>query len=92
MVSQNVSLIEQSTAPQKKQVKRGTGGLKRYNLVLPEELFDELQGMADRENTTVVDVLRKFIKIGLLVDKVSNSDNSKLLIRENNVDREVILV
>lgn len=62
---------------------------RRYNLVLPEVLYDELQAVADREGTSVVDVLRVFIKMGLLIDKVNISSDGKFLLRENNTDREI---
>jgi len=42
---------------------------KRYNLALPVELFDELSHLADAENTTMLEVIRKFIKLGLLLHK-----------------------
>jgi hypothetical protein len=65
---------------------------KRYNLVLPDELYGELQNLADRRSLSVIDVMRKFIQIGMIVDKASTMPNTKILIRENNVDREIVIV
>ncbi len=67
-------------------------GLKRYNLVLPEDLFDELQELADNKQTTVVDLLRKFIKLGLVVAKVEETPGSAFLIREGKAERQLVLL
>jgi len=66
--------------------------LKRYNLVLPEELFDEIQQIADNRQTSVVDILRRFIKLGLLADQIERSPDSGLFIREGNIEKHIILV
>ena len=66
--------------------------MKRYNLVLPEELFNEIQKIADDRHTTIVEILRKFIKVGLLVVQAEETPSSALLIREGDTEREIILV
>jgi hypothetical protein len=67
-------------------------GSKRYNLVLPEELFEEVRQLAEDRNTAVVDVLRRFIKLGLLVARVEATPGAAFVIREGDVEREVILL
>lgn len=67
-------------------------GVKRYNLVLPEELFNEVQQIADERQTSVVDILRRFIKLGLLADQIEKSPDSALIIRQGNAERQIILV
>ena len=57
------------------------GEMKRYSLELPVELFDEIRQIAHEQHTTVVDVIRKFIKLGLAIEKTP--DNT-LYIREGN--------
>lgn len=69
-----------------------TTGIKRYNLVLPEELFNEVQRIADDRQTSVVDILRRFIKLGLLADQIEKSPDSALIIREGNAERQIILI
>lgn len=66
--------------------------VKRYNLVLPEDLFNEVQRIADDRQTTVVDILRRFIKLGLLADRIEKSPDSALIIREGEIERQIILV
>ena len=65
---------------------------KRYNLVLPEELFEEIQMVADKQQITVVEILRNFIKLGLLAIQIEETPDSALLIRENGTEREIILL
>jgi hypothetical protein len=68
-----------------------TGG-KRYNLVLPSHLYEEVQTVANEQNTSIPDLLKRFIKIGLLVAKLSQSPDTTLIIREGGKEREVLFV
>ena len=65
---------------------------KRYNLVLPEELFNEVQTVADRHHTTVLEVLRRFIKLGLLVAQAEESPDTAFLIRKGNEEQRLLLL
>lgn len=65
---------------------------KRYNLVLPEELFNDVKKIADERQTTVVDIIRRCIKLGLLAVQVDEKPDSKLLIREKGIEKELILL
>lgn len=65
---------------------------KRYNLVLPEAVYSEVEKIAESRGATVVEILRKFIKLGLLAVKVEETDGSALLIREGDITREIILL
>jgi hypothetical protein len=67
-------------------------GVKRYSLVLPEDLFTALQTLADQRQTTVVDLIRRFIKLGLIAAKVEDTPGAALLIREGETEREIILL
>ena len=55
---------------------------KRYNLVLPEDLFDEVGKAADARHTTVVEMIRRFITLGLLAIDLDETPGAALLIRE----------
>lgn len=65
---------------------------KRYNLVLPEDLYDEVKKAAEEKHTTVVEILRQFIKLGLLMTQIENSPEAKILIREGDSEKELILI
>jgi predicted transcriptional regulator len=69
-----------------------TSAAKRYNFVLPEELYQELQALADHRHTTVVDLLRRFVKLGLLVAKAEESPDMAFILREGDKERELVLL
>lgn len=66
--------------------------VKRYNLALPTDLFDALQQIADKRQTTVVDVLRRFIKLGIMAVNIEETEGSALIIREGNAERQIVLL
>lgn len=65
--------------------------MKHCNLNLPTDLYAEVEAIANRRQTTVVSILRQFIKIGLLADKIEQDDNMDLLVREGSETRIIIL-
>ena len=65
---------------------------RRYNLVLPETVYLEVEKVAVNRGTTVVEILRKFIKLGLLAVKIEDTDGSALLIKEGEEIKEIILL
>jgi hypothetical protein len=65
---------------------------KRYNLSLPEQLYEELGREANERGVTIVELLRSFIKLGLLIMKMEKKDDVSLIIREGDVEREIILL
>ena len=67
-------------------------GLKRYNLSLPEDLYNELQCLAESEHTTVLDTIRRFIKLGLVVVKIQQDSDAKIVIQEGDNRRELAFI
>ena len=65
---------------------------KRYNLVLPDELFRELQQVATDRHTSVVEILRQFIKLGLLAIQLEKSEDAALFIRDGETEQRIIVV
>ncbi|MBI5838990.1 MAG: hypothetical protein HZB19_02700 [Chloroflexi bacterium] len=64
----------------------------RYNLALPKELFDELKEAADERGMSVVETLRKFIKLGLLALETQDKPGSALIIREGDTERQIMML
>ncbi len=62
---------------------------KRYNLKLPEELYSELKRISDNHNTSVIDILRRFIKMGLIIEA---TPDASFFIRKNGTEKEVIVL
>jgi len=59
----------------------------RYNLVIRRELYDAVEAIAQRRGTSVAPVMRQFVKMGLLADKIECDPNMDLLVREGEVTR-----
>lgn len=68
------------------------GKMKRYNLVMAEDLFNQLEAVAETRQTTVVDLLRRFIKLGLIAVQAEETEGSQLIIRQGEHERELILI
>ena len=64
-------------------------GVKRYNLALPKELYGELQCLAETEHTTILDLIRRFIKLGLIAVEIEKDPEAKLVIHEGDRQREL---
>ena len=64
-------------------------GTKRYNLVLPMDLFNQVMAVADAQKTTVVEIIRKFLKLGVIVTEIMDNPNQKLILRDGNTEREL---
>ena len=69
-----------------------TKNVKRYTIVLPEDEYVELQNVADRRNITILELLRRFIKLGILMDEAEQNPDAKILIQEGETEREVIFL
>ncbi|MDQ5826501.1 MAG: hypothetical protein M3441_20100 [Chloroflexota bacterium] len=67
-------------------------GMKKYQIVVPESLFEEIEKIAASRQTTVIDIIRRFLKLGLLTTKIENTPNAGLFIREGDSEREIILL
>lgn len=66
--------------------------VKRYQLTLPDELYREIQGIADKEHSSVLETIRRLIKYGLLVFNILQDPDAKLIIREGDTEREIVMV
>ena len=79
-------------APSARSLPPRTPGLKRYSLVLPEDLFTAIQALADQRQTTVVDLIRRFIKLGLIAAKIEDTPGAALIIRDRDTEQRIILL
>jgi len=70
----------------------GTNGTKRYTLVLPNSVFEQVQQLANAKQTTIVELLRKFIKLGLVAYEVQEKPDAALILREGNTEKEILLL
>ena len=68
------------------------GKVKRYNLALPEDMFRAVEQLAQQEHTTVLEVIRRSVKLGLLAADVQKTPGASLVIRQGETEREIILL
>lgn len=66
--------------------------MKRYNLLLPDDLFGEIQALATDEHISILELLRKLIRIGLKFYLFSRSSSARIILREGEQEREIILL
>lgn len=76
----------------KKEVSEQKSTVKRYNLALPSSLFDEVYALAKDERVSVLELLKRLIKIGLVVTKVTQSSDAHIIIRQGDRERELVLL
>lgn len=62
---------------------------KRYNLAIPESLYREVQSLAKDRSTTSTELIRKYIKLGLVV---TQNPNAVLILREGETERELVMI
>lgn len=90
--SQAVDRNQKVTPRDQQEGNSDKGKVKRYNLVLPSNLFDEVQKLAEDEHVSILELLKRFIKIGLVVTKLAQSPNASLILREGDRERELVLL
>jgi hypothetical protein len=66
--------------------------VKRYNLGLPEDLYEALQEAANERHTTVVALLRSFVKLGLIALELEKTPDAALLIKEGDKEQRIMLL
>jgi hypothetical protein len=63
-----------------------------YSLSLPSDVLDEIKRVAEKEETSILQVLRNFIKLGLAYYRMRDRDpNTQLIIRQGNTEHVILL-
>lgn len=65
---------------------------KRFNLILPEELVERVQEIAEEEHLSAVEVMRRFIKLGLLATDIQRKPDSALILREGDDEKQIMFL
>jgi hypothetical protein len=63
----------------------------RFNLTLPAPVVSEMEKIAEAYDISIVDVIRSFIRIGLLVSRAQNDPDKAVLIREGERITEIFM-
>lgn len=64
---------------------------KRYSLVLPIDIWDELEKVAAENGTTIIELIRRYLKLGLLVSQAEKKHQA-LLLRDDDKREEIRLL
>lgn len=64
--------------------------LKRYSLVVTGSLFNDVQRTAEEEHTSIIDLLRRYIKLGLFISKIANNPDAQIIVRKNGKEQEIV--
>jgi hypothetical protein len=79
--------------PEDRKVASGKrGGMRKYLLVVPENLFEEIEQIAENRQTTVVDIMRRFLRLGVITAKIEENPDAGLYIKEGEMEKEIILL
>ena len=93
MANKTIEPIFKGLDAKRESAESGGNGVKRYTLVLPDSVFQEIKAIADKRNTTILEILKKFIVLGLIADKAESTPGSELILRtEDQRERSIILV
>lgn len=65
--------------------------MKRYNMVIPTELYNEVEVLANSKQIAVIELLRNFIKLGLLLNKL-NDEGAEIIVRQNETDKHILII
>lgn len=65
---------------------------KNYALRIPMGLYNEVKQVADNHHTTVLEMLKKFIKLGLVLVAIEKKPDTMIIIREGESEREIVLM
>ena len=65
---------------------------RRYLLVLPETLYQDIEQIAAEHETSVVDIMRRFLRLGVIGARLQETSNARLVIKEGDTEREIFLL
>ena len=51
-----------------------------------------MQSLADAEQTTIVDLMRRFTKLGLLVMETQKTPGASIIIRQGDAEQRVVVL
>lgn len=63
--------------------------IKKYSLNLPENEWEEVTKAAREKQTTRLEIIRRTIEIGLWATKIMADPNQKLILRDENGEKEI---
>jgi 16S rRNA U516 pseudouridylate synthase RsuA-like enzyme len=65
---------------------------RRFNVTLSENVYNELQELAEARDEPVLELIRQSIKIGLLAFRLENEPDAALIIRKGDTEQQIVLL
>ncbi len=66
--------------------------MKRFSLNMTEDLFLELDALAAKNNTTVTDIMRRFVKLGLIHCALTEAGGRMIIEEKSGEQRELKII
>jgi hypothetical protein len=63
--------------------------MKRYSLLMPEPMYNEVRRLAQGHQTTVAKRVRDYVRLGATVDRMTQNGDAEFIVRKNG--KETIL-
>ncbi len=63
----------------------------KYNMSIPTDTYKHLQDIAQRDGTTIANLLRKATKLLLFVLSIKNDPNARLLVERDGEIQEIVV-
>jgi LysM repeat protein len=64
----------------------------RYHLSMPVSLHEELQVIADEEQVSIAEIMRRFLKLGVVASKLGQSQDAHLCIANGDTIQQIIVL
>jgi hypothetical protein len=58
---------------------------KKFTLLLPEVLYEKVRQQAEKQGTSIKEIFRQYLKLGLIASEIEEDENTDLIIRERVV-------
>lgn len=65
---------------------------KRYSMVIQPDLYAQVEAVANSHGASVVDILRRFMRLGIMLDEANSNPDAAIIVREAGVEKEIVLI
>jgi hypothetical protein len=77
-------IVKQRSAPSDKRA--------QYHLSMPVVLHEELQAIADEQQVSIAEIMRRFLKMGVVASKLAQSPDAYLCVAQGDMIQQIIVL
>jgi len=66
--------------------------IRRYSLLLPDPIYEQIDDIAKEKGSTMAEMIRRFIALGLLAIEAEKDPGSEFMLRTGEKTRAIILL